>query len=254
MPPGAGPGGPAGWGGPPVAPPPQRKRKGALIAVLSVVAVLVIGLVVGGLAWSQKKDQDKEMVPYTLSLPQKILRGDYYKKGDDSTICTDCLTSTDGIEKLGIQKGFPFAAHYVQNPANAPADTKSHPTLSVLGIEGKVTNPSASVEAALTRMHKDDTKKAKDLGVKLTVIEGTKVSAYKGDGFDGTIMKCESFMLQPKTGLDNNVMVTRCVWGDPSAVGIVQQQGTGIASHVMVTNNLTEATLLIRSEVRHPSA
>ncbi|MFI6765980.1 hypothetical protein [Streptomyces sp. NPDC050355] len=247
-PPPGGPGGPNNWGGPPVAPPPQRKGKGALIAVVSVAAALVLALVVGGVVWFQNRDS--EMVPYTIALPNKILRGDYYKDKDISNVCphSDCLTSATEIKKLGIKKAFPWAASY----APPVGDPKTRPTMTVIGIQGQVTNPTASVDAVLTRMHKDDKKKAKALGVKIEIIEGTKKTAWKGDTFDGTTMMCESIMMQPEHGLDNDVTVTRCVWGDTSAVGIVQQQGIGIKSDVMDTNELTHATFTIRNEMRQP--
>ncbi|KIZ15386.1 hypothetical protein SNA_27935 [Streptomyces natalensis ATCC 27448] len=219
--------------------------------MLSVVAALVLALVVGGVMWFQNRDSG--MVPYTISLPHKILDGGYYKKKDLSTICSHCLTSDDEIEKLGIKKGFPWSAYYVQNPAESAAgDPKKRPTISVIGIQGKVAKPVDSVDAVLARMHKDDAKNAKALGVKIEVIEGTKVKAYTGDTFDGTTMKCESVMMKPKQGLDNDVTVSRCVWGDTSAVGIVQQQGVGVEADVMHTNDLTDATTKIRNEVRQP--
>ncbi|WP_438485581.1 hypothetical protein [Streptomyces sp. S186] len=67
---------------------------------------------------------------------------------------------------------------------------------------------------------------------------------------DGTLMKCESLMLQPKVGLDNNVTVTRWVWGDSSAVGVVQQQGVRVDSSVRDTNDLAHAAQKVRNEVR----
>ncbi|MFG2892491.1 hypothetical protein [Streptomyces sp. NPDC048248] len=231
-----------------MAPPAQRKGKGALIAVISAVTVLALALVAGGVLWFQ--NQDEGMVPYTISLPNKILAGDYYKKKDISNVCphSDCLTSVDQIKKLGIQKGFPWAASYAP-PVGDPGE---RPAITVIGIQGKIAKPADSVDAVLTRMHEDDQKQAKAIGAKIEVIEGTKQTAWNGDTFDGTTMMCESIMMVPKRGLDNNVTVTRCVWGDTSAVGIVQQQGMGIKSDVMDKNELTDGTLIIRNEVRQP--
>ncbi|MFJ9855206.1 hypothetical protein [Streptomyces sp. NPDC101150] len=245
-PPGSGPGGPNNWGGPPVAPSPQRKGKGALIAVISVAAVVVLGLVAGGVVWFQNRDT--EMVPYTISLPNKLLNGDYYKKEDIPSVCphSDCLTSVDEVAKLGIKKGFPWAAYYV------PPVSKG-PTLTVIGIQGGVTKPDVSVDRVLTRMHKDDAKKAKAIGAKVEVIEGTVKTAWKGDTFDGTLMMCESIMMVTKHGPPgSDVTLSRCVWGDTSAVGVVQQQGVGVKGHVMTKNELTDATTEIRNEVRQP--
>ncbi|MGD3107969.1 hypothetical protein [Streptomyces sp. YGL11-2] len=215
--------------------------------------MLVLALGVGGFVWYQKSHEDHEMVPYTVSLPQKILDGTYYKKGDNNTICSDCLMSTEQIKQLGINKGFPWSSQYAQNPADSPnGDSKHGPTINVTAIQGQVTQPTTAVDAALARMQKDEDKKAKTLGVTIKGLEPPKVAAYKGDTFDGTVMKCESFMLQPKVGLDNNVTVTRCVWGDTSALGIVQQQGVGVDSGVMGTNDLSHAAQKIRNEVRQP--
>ncbi|MEU8785392.1 hypothetical protein [Streptomyces sp. NPDC048637] len=209
-------------------------------------AVLVLALVAGGVVWFQSRDS--EMVPYTISLPHKLLNGDYYKKKDIPNVCphSDCLTSVDEVKKLGIKKGFPRAAYYV------PPVSKG-PTLTVIGIQGGVTKPDASVDSVLTRMHKDDAKKAKAMGAKIEVIEETIKTAWKGDSFDGTLMMCESIMMVPKHGPPgSDVTVTRCVWGDTSAVGVVQQQGAGIESDVMNKNELTDATTRIRNEVRQP--
>ncbi|MFI1199850.1 hypothetical protein ACH4VR_10385 [Streptomyces sp. NPDC020883] len=217
--------------------------------------VLVLALGVGGVVWyqSQNKSRDSVMVPYTMLLPQKIIDGTYYKKGDDNTVCSDCLTSTEEIKKLGIKSGFPWAAHYVQNPAESAAgDSKHGPTVSVIGIQGQVAQPVAAVDGVLARMHEDETKKAKALGVTIQGIEPVKVAEYKGDTFDGTVMKCESLMLKPKAGLDNDVVVARCVWGDTSAVGIVQQQVVGVESSLPNTNDLAHATLKVRNEARQP--
>ncbi|MGW2413779.1 hypothetical protein ACWCV5_16620 [Streptomyces tubercidicus] len=246
-----GPGGPNAWGGSPVGPPPQRKRKGALIAAISGGSVLVLALAVGGVVWSQSQDsRDAPMVPYTLSLPHKILHGDYYKKKDLPTICShsDCLTSEKETDKMGIKKAFPWSGSYVPSPGGPGKRS----TITVTGIQGRVTKPTAAVDAALARMHKDDEKNAKTLGAKIEVIEGTKKTGWKGDTFDGTIMMCESIMIVPKRGLDKEMTVTRCVWGDTSAVGIVQQQGVGIKSDVMDTHELNDATLMIRNEMRQP--
>ncbi|MFE1771403.1 hypothetical protein [Streptomyces sp. NPDC059008] len=212
-----------------------------------MAAALVLALAVGGVVWFQSRDSG--MVPYTISLPNKLL-GEYYKKKDIPNVCphSDCLTSIDEVKKLGIKKGFPRGASYM----TPVGDPKEQPTMTVIGIQGTVTNPTDSVDAVLTRMHKDDKKNAKALGAKIEVIEGTKKTAWKGDTFDGTLMMCESVMMQPKHGLDNDVTITRCVWGDTSAVGIVQQQGVGIGSDVMDTNELTDATLRVRSQLRQP--
>ncbi|MFJ6752848.1 MULTISPECIES: hypothetical protein [unclassified Streptomyces] len=214
-----------------------------------MAAVLVLALVAGGVVWFQNRDT--EMVPYTISLPKKLLNGDYYKKKDISNVCphSDCLTSVDEIGKLGIKKAFPWSAYYVP----PVGDPKEQPTMTVTGIEGKVTKPDASVDAVLVRLHKEDEKKAKAIGAKVEVIEETIKTAWKGDSFDGTLMMCESIMMVPKHGPPgSDVTLTRCVWGDTSAVGIVQEQGVGIESDVMNKDELTDATTMIRNEVREP--
>jgi hypothetical protein len=227
--------------------PPQPKRKDALIGVLAGVVALAV---VGGLTAWYVLGGSGEMEPYTVVMPQSILNGAYDKKAGAGTAPTISLTQPSKATEIGVKNAASASATF-SNDAHVGSDEVV--SMGVIGIYGDVTQPEAAVDAVYANIHASQEKTAKSSGLDVQQVEPVQITGmHNVAGFDGAIMKCETLTIQPKSSvyLDKQTYVSRCVWGDPSAVGIVQAEGKGFQPLDMMQTGFAATSKKIREEVR----
>ncbi|MEV5508128.1 hypothetical protein [Streptomyces orinoci] len=197
---------------------------------------------------------DGEVKPYTIAFPDKLLDGQYAKR--TTPLADETAKAADAQAKsAGISHGTAVAALY--------GDDKQGITVS--GIYGTIADPRKAVDDYAS--HLDDQQKIyaekvskNPAGVKVTTV--TPLTEFHPDGFDGAVIKCKATAFTSTVASNTAKFdVTTCVWGDSSAVGIVQNTvskndapvGIGnsdISPDVMSTQDLSEATVKVRNEVR----
>ncbi|MEV5242101.1 hypothetical protein AB0K89_23805 [Streptomyces cinnamoneus] len=263
-----------GWG-PPQAPgpygpyPPQGGGgKGKAVAI-TIGALLVVGGIVGGVLFFTG-DGDSggngggdnggggvpaKMAPYTVEMPQTLLDGKYSKNTSlSSSKDTQDLSNDSKAKEFGIANGTGKKASY---------ENAEKQRLKVTAIYGELADPAKTVDALFADMERAQ---AKYKNLIETVMEPT---AFHPAGFDGVSLKCKTQRL--KSSLSNSTVsdVNTCIWGDGSAVGVVEHRvvktsgvstggtsggmnGVTTAANgtAMSAKELSEATAKVRNEVR----
>ncbi|MEV4923959.1 hypothetical protein [Streptomyces roseoverticillatus] len=244
------PGYPGGQYPPPV-PPQNGGGKGKAIGI-TIGAVAVVGALIAGAVYFMGGGGD--VAPYTIVMPDKLLDGKYTKSsasapGAKQTDTKD-LTDDKKAKELGISNGTGVSGAYT----NAEKQT-----LTVVGVYGELSDPEKTVDAMIAKSEEDEKKNSSAMGVKVeTVSPWAEVSP---SGFDGAIMKCETKKTSYTMGtMSSTGEVSVCMWGDSSAMGVVRHVvsktnspygGTTASSgNVMSAQELAEATVKIRNEVR----
>ncbi|WP_139140927.1 hypothetical protein [Streptomyces oceani] len=265
------PGQPYGQPGMPGAPtpPPSGGGKGKTIGIIVAALALVVA-VVGGAVFYMSGDDDKDdkadssssegqsggssggddggdtkVAPYKVVPPKTVLGGEYTMAGSPKK--EEDLSNDPKASKLGVENG---------KGANAEYATSKQERLQLLGIYGEVSDPEAATDAMFDQVHENQSNDRATIdNYQVETTDGPE--EYTPDGFDGTILKCET---RKQTGEISAKPVelefATCVWADNSAVGVVSQTGavptagSGAYGNSMEQDALAEATAKIRESSR----
>ncbi|MFF3543630.1 hypothetical protein [Streptomyces platensis] len=215
------------------------KKIGLIIGAVAVVAAIGVGayFVFGS---------GGDVKPYTISLPEKLLSGEYSKVPDRAGSKPQKEFSDDkelramGItDATGVQGGYANAAKQ---------------GLVVVGVYGTVNDPETAVDQTFAKLEENQKKDPNASRAKIETV--TPVTEYSPEGFDGAVMKCK---VQKATvtmsGVSASQQVSVCIWGDSSAIGIVQSQPAPATngpagSEPLTAEQLSEKTAKLRDEVR----
>ncbi|MGK5637781.1 hypothetical protein ACSNOK_05595 [Streptomyces sp. URMC 126] len=232
--------------------PPQGGGKGKTIAIVLGI-VLVIGALAGGgyMLLGGGSDGD-DVKPYTVVLPEKLLDGKFTKSTTPTAEKSEDLSGDDETKKHGIENGKGVRAMY-ENP-------EKH-KLPVVAVYGDLADPDRSVGAVIADMEEKQKKNQESPLARQAKVETvTPWTEFSPSGFDGKVMKCrlqKVVVTMSTVSSENNT--STCVWGDSSAVGVVQHSVSTSSSPLATTNatgtvmpakELAEATAKIRNEVR----
>ncbi|MFI9200367.1 hypothetical protein [Streptomyces sp. NPDC053048] len=233
---------------PPV--PPQGGGKGRAIGI-AVGAVVVVGALVGGiLFFTSGGDGDGKVKPYTMEMPETLFDGKYTKSKTGSR-SPENLSNDAKIKEMGIVNGTGVKGSYA-NPEKQK--------LRVTGVYGEVADPNKSVDAMLAKMDENQSRSASTYGMKPVLVSPTAV--YHPGDFDGAVMKCLTQKAEKSySSTSTHTEVSTCIWGDSSAIGIVEHQvtkttggfagtATSASGNVMSAKELSEAAAKIRNAVR----
>ncbi|MFI9718270.1 hypothetical protein ACIHFE_01245 [Streptomyces sp. NPDC052396] len=214
----------------------KGKRIGLTIGTLALVGAL------GGGAYLYLNGGGK-VKPYTIALPDTLLDGQYTK------------AATTPAPDVSIPHGTTVAAAY----------GSAKQGLTVSGAYGSIADPRKAVDDYASHLDKQQQADADKISKKTADVKTetvTPLTEFHPSGFDGTVMKCRAMELI-STVISNTakVEVTTCIWGDSSAIGIVQNTvsqndspvGIGhsdVTTDVMSAQDLSDATVKVRNEVR----
>ncbi|MBB4892448.1 hypothetical protein FHS39_001459 [Streptomyces olivoverticillatus] len=254
-------------GGYPPPPPPQGGGKGKAIGI-AVGALVVVGAIVGGVLFFKggshgggggsssvgngggDSGNGGKVKPYTMVLPATLLDGQYTKDAVTGGKETEDLTNDAKAKQIGIANGTGVKGVY--------ANTNKQ-KLRVTGVYGEVADPAKAVDAMLAVM--DENQKKIQQTVKATIETTSPTAVYHPSGFDGAVMKCLTQKSTSTMGAMSAVSeVSTCVWGDTSAIGVVEHQVTKVSGgidssasatgDVMSAKDLSETAAKVRTEVR----
>ncbi|MFF4287974.1 hypothetical protein ACFY0R_22155 [Streptomyces sp. NPDC001633] len=213
------------------------KKIGLIIGAVAVVAAIGVGayFVFGS---------GGDVKPYTISMPDSLLSGQFHKQttpGTSSDI--EDLTNDKEAKALGItnSKG-------VQGTYTADGGLR----MQVIGVYGNIADPEGTVSQMYAKV--DENQKKSTKGAKIEDV--TPTTEYSPDDFDGAVMKCrtQKFTLS-QAGMSVPVTASTCIWGDNSAIGVVQMMTApnpngGTTATTPGAEELSEKTAKIRNEVR----
>ncbi|MFF4606356.1 hypothetical protein ACFY12_26930 [Streptomyces sp. NPDC001339] len=227
--------------GPPETGGGNGKKIGLIAGAVAVVAAIGVGAYVvfgpGG-----------EVKPYTISLPNSLLKNEYSKLPDKSGGQPPKDISDDKeLRAMGITDG---------KSVNGAYTNVSKLILSVGGVYGKVSDPERAVDQLFAKLEKTQQEKAQQTGAKIETV--TPKTAYSPSDFDGAVMKCQTQKATATIqGVSASQQVSLCIWGDSSALGFVQSQAAppspsgGVPSASPLTaEQLSEKAAQVRNEVR----
>ncbi|MBT2385679.1 hypothetical protein [Streptomyces sp. ISL-11] len=231
---------------PPV--PPQGGGKGKAIGI-AVGAVVVVGAIVGGIVFFTGGGSDGDVAPYTMVMPETLLDGKYTKSSATSPDqAPKDLTNDKDAKAFGVENGAAVSQSY--------ANTEKQ-TLGVSGVYGTIADPKNTVAAMIAKIDENQNKMAGTFKAKIETV--TPYTEFTPSGFDGAVLKCRTQKITSTLGTISSTSETStCIWGDKSAVGVVQHQvskssvaGTAAATgNVMSAKELSDATVKVRNEVR----
>lgn len=229
--------------GPPEGEGGNGKKIGLIVGAVAVVAAIGVGayFVFGS---------GGDVKPYTISLPEKLLNGEYSKRGGDVPGASDGTTPKDvsndkEAKAMGITEAKVVQGQYANS-------NKMNMTLT--GTYGKVANPEGAIDAAFAKQEEVFQENMKSQGGKVETVKGPE--SYSPSDFDGAVMKCKSLKFSfSQGGISLSFNANMCVWGDNSAIGTVTiadgitPQGQ-ITGHAPGLEELADKTAKIRNEVR----
>ncbi|MFE1175924.1 hypothetical protein [Streptomyces sp. NPDC058773] len=203
----------------------------AVVAAIGVGAYFVFGS--GG-----------DVAPYTISLPDKLLNGEYSQAPGSPAGAAEDFSNDKDAKAMGITESKGVSRKY----ANA-----SKLQLTVGGVYGKVADPESAVDQAFAKLDADQKKNMSNQGLKVETVSGP--TEYSPADFDGAVMKCkEQKLTASQNGMNVSVSFSLCIWGDSSAVGTVSVVPTpspnGASATAPSPEQLAEKTAKIRNEVR----
>ncbi|MEU9119483.1 hypothetical protein AB0C96_06425 [Streptomyces sp. NPDC048506] len=216
------------------------KKIGLIIGAVAVVAAIGVGayFVFGS---------GGDVKPYTISMPEKLLNNEYSKSpGNPAAAAPKDLSDDKELRAMGVTDGKVVQGGYT----NA-----SKLVLGVAGIYGKVNDPESAVDQLYAKLDENQQKNAS--GAKIETV--TPVTEFSPSDFDGAVMKCkEQKATVSMGGVTASQKVSVCVWGDSSAIGIVQSApsppsasgGIQTGGDPLSAEQLSEKTAKIRNEVR----
>ncbi|MBC2878523.1 MULTISPECIES: hypothetical protein [Streptomyces] len=232
--------------------PPQGGGKGKTIAIVLGIVLVIGALAGGGYMLLGKGGGGDDVKPYTIVLPEKLLDGKFTKNTTTGTEKSEDLANDAETKKHGIENGKGVRALY-ENPEKQK--------LSVVSVYGSLGDPGRTVDAMVADVEEKQKKNEQTpLGRTAKVETITPWSEFSPSGFDGKVMKCrqqKATVTMSTITSENNV--STCIWGDSSAVGVVQHSiatssspyaTSNATGTVMPAKELAEATAKIRNEVR----
>ncbi|WP_324609068.1 hypothetical protein [Streptomyces sp. NRRL WC-3744] len=217
-----------GWGVPPMAPPPKKRRVGLVLGIVGgvVAAVVVLLIVLGMVAESGFPAAENK-----LTLPGKLLDGTYE--------LVDDLSGSEG-KKISDEADGAWDAKDTHGVVGtySPGGDEAKGTLVVSGMYGRFKN----TEEARTNMMK---------------------GAGEGDGatiavpakefrLDGVTISCE---VMTEEHLGTKITVPVCAWADGNTGATVAEVATAAVDQAPADVDLeafARKTLTIRSEMRKP--
>lgn len=205
----------------------------AVVAAIGVGAYFVFGS--GG-----------DVKPYKIALPESLLSGEFHKATGAGSGSEEDLRNDKTTKALGITDAKGVSGAYENT-----AKLKVH----VSGAYGKVANPETAVDQMFAQVEKSQQEALGSRQAKLETV--TPVTKYSPSGFDGTVLKCKTLKVSASAGgMTMSSDVSVCIWGDNSALGVVQAVPAapsptgGTATQAPGAKDLAEKTAKIRSEVR----
>ncbi|WP_030320394.1 hypothetical protein [Streptomyces sp. NRRL B-3229] len=224
---------PNGWGAPPVAPPPKRRRLGLVLGVVGgVVGTGVVGVAVGALELAGGVGYPK--AEYTLTVPEKLAGGRYELDADSSG-----SAEARGIEKAADGEwGYKDLKTVIGQYGTAGDDSEG--TLVVSGMYGRFKYPSSVREGLM--------KGAAGEGSRVVV----PAKNFHPAGADGITVTCEVLI---QKGERMKVTLPVCGWADGNTGGWVTEVITAKASQDPAEADLSALATLtaqVRSEMRRP--
>ncbi|MEX2981554.1 hypothetical protein [Streptomyces sp. C36] len=231
--------------------PPQGGGKGKTIGLV-VGALVVVGAIVGGAVFFLGAGgSDGEVKPYTMVMPESLLDGKFTKAAATTPDQTKNLSDDKDAKALGIENGQFVSQSYTNSEKQF---------MSVGGTYGAIADPGKTVGTAIAKNEENSKKNQQILKAQVETV--TPWSEFSPSGFDGAVMKCKTEKSTYTYGsITSTAEFSTCVWGDTSAVGVVQHRvsktqgglagSTGSSSgNVMPAKELSEAAAKIRNEVR----
>lgn len=214
------------------------KKIGLIIGAVAVVAAIGVGayFVFGS---------GGDVKPYTISLPNSLLSGQFSKaKTPGAGGGTEDFSNDKEAKAMGITNAKGTSAAY-----KADGGLQLHTG----GVYGTVADPEGTVGQMFAKMDESQTK---NLGSKAKIEDVTPATEYSPDDFDGAVMKCRTQKISmSESGVSASFNVSTCVWGDSSAIGFVQMLAAPSPSGATTATTpgaeeLSEKTAKIRNEVR----
>ncbi|SEE97964.1 hypothetical protein SAMN05428954_4966 [Streptomyces sp. 2112.3] len=215
------------------------KKIGLIAGAVAVVAAIGVGAYFafgsGG-----------EVKPYTISLPDSLLSGQFEKvRKPGSSGAAEDFTNDKEARALGITNAKGVSSGYKSGAGLQ---------LTVSGVYGNVADPDGTVGQVFAKVDEGQKKTFESKGAKIEDV--TPTTTYSPSDFDGSVMKCRTQKITlSQGGVTVPVTVSTCVWGDSSAIGVVQAASApsptgGTTATTPGAEELSEKTAKIRTEVR----
>ncbi|MBP2402869.1 hypothetical protein SNS2_1451 [Streptomyces netropsis] len=235
--------------------PPQGGGKGKTVGIV-IGALVVVGAIVGGAVFfmggSGGSGSDGKVAPYEVVLPQTLLDGKYTKSSLGSAKEKENLANDKDAKAMGIVNGTGVKGAY---------SSPEKQNMRVTAVYGDVADPNKSVDAMIAKIKENQEKAKERYKGKAKLETVSEVTEYHPSGFDGAVMKCEAQKANVDMGTIQTTSETSyCVWGDSSAIGIIEHQVTkaqggmtgssGATGPVMTPKELSEATAKVRTDSR----
>ncbi|MEC4014852.1 hypothetical protein [Streptomyces sp. H27-D2] len=222
--------------------PMPQQGGGKKMTGIIVGSVVALAAIVAGVFYFTQSDG--EVAAYKIVLPRQVLDGSYTKMEGAGGSRTEKLGDDEKTRKLGITNGTGVSGSY-------KGDDKS--MLMVAGAYGDIADPEKTVDTFFAQTRKAREEQAGGSG-KIKTETVSEMKSYSPDGFDGAVMKCETTKTTgASAGAPVSIETSMCVWGDSSAVALVQQMGRmgmGAGSKARTAEELSEATAKIRDDAR----
>ncbi|WP_030813004.1 hypothetical protein [Streptomyces sp. NRRL S-337] len=212
------------------------KKIGLIIGAVAVVAAIGVGayFVFGS---------GGDVKPYTISMPEKLLNGQFSKAETPGAGGTEDLANDKEAKAMGITNAKGVGGSYKADGGL---------TMSLHGVYGEIADPEGTVSQMFAKV---DENQKKTMG-NAKVEDVTSTTEYSPDDFDGAVMKCrtQKFTVS-QSGMSVPVTVSTCIWGDNSAIGAVTMAAApsasgGTTATTPGAEELSEKTAKIRNEVR----
>ncbi|GAA2597189.1 hypothetical protein ACWCO0_28395 [Streptomyces tubercidicus] len=213
------------------------KKVGLIIGGVAVVAAIGVGAY---FAFGSGGD----VAPYTISLPGSVLSGQYQKVTvPGGPTGAEDFTNDKEAKALGITGGKGVSGKY---------KAEGGLMMSVSGIYGTIADPEGTVGQVFAKV--DESQKKATQGAKIEDV--TPTTSYSPEDFDGAVMKCRvQKVTVTRSGVSVPVSLSTCVWGDSSAIGVVQVSSApspngGPGATAPGAEELSEKAAKVRNEVR----
>ncbi|WP_328732525.1 hypothetical protein OHT20_25920 [Streptomyces caniferus] len=215
------------------------KKIGLIIGAVAVVAAIGVGAY---FAFGSGGD----VKPYTMSLPNTLLNGQFEKaQRPGSSGGTEDFTNDKEAKALGITNAKGVSSGY---------KSEGGLQLTVSGVYGNVADPEGTVGQVFAKVDEGQKKTFTDKGAKVEDV--TPTTTYSPSDFDGAVMKCRTQKITvSQGGVTVPINASTCVWGDSSAIGVVQAVAApsptgGTTATTPGAEELSTKTAKIRNEVR----
>ncbi|MGG2463033.1 hypothetical protein ACO0M4_25025 [Streptomyces sp. RGM 3693] len=211
------------------------KKIGLIIGAVAVVAAIGVGAYFVFGSGSKVK-------PYTIALPDSLLSGQFQKDTTGGAGSTEDISKDKEVKALGITDGKGVQGKYKDTSGLA---------MQVIGLYGNVGDPQGTVTQMFAKI--DENIKKDSRGGKIEDV--TPVTEYSPSGFDGDVMKCRTQKVTVSAGgMTVPITASTCIWGDNSAIGVVQQMAApnpnGGSATTPGAKELADKTVKVRNEVR----